>query len=305
MKKSRLVLQKNKSRFFCFSAEVSSLSVGWRDIAELDFGANFGKSCMDEVNIFLIVKNEVCKLFLTMDKYKPVVVICRTVIGLTFAYSGKAPIDIFVRHIVLNAKIPVIKAELSDCYAAYFFTGAEVVYMLLIADVFFINALESGLTETEQSRSLLFLFFYNIERVPLIRQLCHNESAECTAYKTNDEPADYIGGEVYNKIDPCNAHCYCEQERKPAAALVTGEKYGGCGGHGGGGVTGRETLIALGILPDRKPELIEDAVFIGIRTRTRNENFQAAVGYERAERYAEEYCRSAAARTFFQQQDKP
>lgn len=285
------------------SAEVSSLSVGGRDIAELDFGAYFGKSRVDEVNVFLLVENEVCKLFFSMDEYKPVVVICRTVIGLTFAYSGKAPVDVFVRHIVFNAKIPVIKAELSDCYAAYFFAGVEVVYMLLVADVFFINALESGLTETEQSRSLLS--FYNIKRVPLIRQLCHNESAERTAYKTNDEPADNIGGEVYNKINSCNTHHYCEQERKPAAALVTGEKYGGCGGHGGGGVTGRETLIALGILPDRKPELIEDAVFIGIRTRARDENFQAAVGYERAERYAEEYCRSAAARTFFQQQNKP
>ncbi len=150
---------------FVFSAKISSLAIGGRNVAELDFGTYFGKPFVDKVNILLIVENQICKFLIAMDKDKPVIVVSGAVVGLTFAYSGKAPVDILIWNIVFPPEIPVIKAQLSESYSADFLAGIEVVDVLGIAYVFFVNALESGLPKAKQrphSLSLMISSEYHL-----------------------------------------------------------------------------------------------------------------------------------------------
>ena len=133
-----------------FSAQISSFAVSRWNISVLNFRANFRKPLVYKVNILLLVENEVCKFLFIVNKYESVIVIRRTVIGLTLAYSCKASVDILIRDVIFYAEISVIKAQLTQSYPAYFFAGIEVVNMLCIVYIFLVNALEFGLTETKQ-----------------------------------------------------------------------------------------------------------------------------------------------------------
>ena len=140
-------------------------AVSRRDIAVFDLGAYFRKPFMYKIYVLLFVENKVCKFLFIVNKYESVIVIRGAVIGLALAYSCKAPVDILIRNIVFYAEIPVIKAQFPQSYSAYFFSGIEVVNMLGIVYIFFVNALESGLTETKQIRhpfSFIILSEYHL-----------------------------------------------------------------------------------------------------------------------------------------------
>ena len=114
-------------------------------------------------------------------------------------------------------------------------------------------------------------------------------------YNAAESPRQHVGGEVDDKINTRKPHEHREYVRKPAHALVAYHKDCCHRSEGGCRMPGGEALVTFHILPDKQPELIENAAFIGVWARSGYQNLQNAVCKQCADGDAEEHCRAEAA----------
>ena len=150
-------------------------------------------------------------------------------------------------------------------------------------------------------RSTAF-FLKNIFFIEFFGQLAGENGAENTGDYADDDTGQYVGREGNDEVYAGKPHKYRKDVRRPAHTLIADHEYGGHRCEGGGGVTGGEALVALNVLPDQQPELVENAAIVRIRARPRYEHLKDAVREYCPDGDAEEHGRTETAGPFEQHQ---